>query len=65
MHFAAALITIEDPSGVRQGHAKMALVGAQSDPLLARNLDAHFIGPQSETMAALISRISNTKVARQ
>jgi hypothetical protein len=65
MHFAAALITLDDPSGVQQGHAKMALVGAQSDPLLARNLSTHFMGPQSETMADMISRNSRTKVARQ
>ena len=65
MHFAAALITLEDPAGVQQGHAKMALVGAQSDPLLARNLSTHFMGPQSETMAEMISRNSSMKVARQ
>ena len=65
MNFAAALITLEDPPGVRQGHAKAALVGAHSDPLLARNLTARFMGPQSETMADMISRTSSSKVARQ
>lgn len=65
MHFAAALITLDDPASDQQGHAKKALVGAQSDPLLARNLATHFMGPQSETMTTVISRNSNTKVAQQ
>jgi hypothetical protein len=65
MHFAAALITLDEPSADQQGHAKMALVGAQSDPLLARNLSIHFMGPQTETMSQMINRNSNAKVARQ
>jgi hypothetical protein len=65
MQFAAALITLDDPSADQQGHAKMALAGAQSDPLLARNLAVHFMSPQSETMSQMISRNSITKVARQ
>jgi hypothetical protein len=65
MNFAAALITLDDPSADQQGHAKKALVGAASDPLLARNLVSHFMGPQTETMTSMISRNFNTKVAQQ
>jgi len=65
INFAAALVTLDVQGADQPGHAKMALVGAQSDPLLARNLSAHFMGPQSETMANVINRNSTTKVARQ
>jgi len=65
MHFGAALMTLDDPSADQAGHAKMALVGAQSDPLLARNLATHFMGPQTETMAQMINRNSATKAARE
>ena len=65
MNFAAALITLDNPSADQQGHAKMALAGAQSDALLARNLATHFMGPQTETMAQIINRNSGTRVARE
>jgi HPt (histidine-containing phosphotransfer) domain-containing protein len=65
MEFAAALIAIGVPGSDQQVHAKKAMGGAASDPLLARNLATHFISPQSESMATMISRNSNTKVAHQ
>jgi len=65
MEFAASLMTIDGPASEHQDHAQKALTGAKSDPLLARNLSAHFMSPQSETMAEMISRNSNVKVAQQ
>jgi hypothetical protein len=65
MNFAAALITLDDHSADQQGHAKKAMVGAESDPLLARNLATHFMGPQTETMSQMINRNSTTKVAHE
>lgn len=65
LEFAAALITLDGPASDHQDHAQKALVGAKSDPLLARNLSAHFMSPQSETMAQMLSRNSNVKVAQQ
>ncbi|MGB7438153.1 MAG: hypothetical protein WBR26_19440 [Candidatus Acidiferrum sp.] len=65
MEFAAALITLDGPASEQIEHAEKAIAGAKSDPLLARNLSAHFRGPQTELMAELISRNSNVKVARQ
>jgi hypothetical protein len=63
MQFAAALITLDGPASDHQQYAQNAMTGTKSDPLLARNLSLHFIGPQSETMAELLSRNSNAKVA--
>ena len=65
MNFAAALITLDGPVSNQREYAQKAIAGASSDPLLARNLSTHFIGPQSETMADIISRNLNTKVAHQ
>lgn len=65
MNFAAALVTLDVPSSDQQGYAKKALVGAASDPLLARNLATHFMTPQTETMSQMISRNSTVKVAQQ
>jgi hypothetical protein len=64
MEFAAALITLGRPSAEQQVHAAKALAGAKSDQLLAQNLNSHFLG-QSQTMAEMISRGSETKVAKQ
>ncbi len=55
MEFAAALITLSGPAGEHRIHVEKALAGAKSDPLLARNLASHFIGPQSQTIAELFS----------
>lgn len=61
MEFAAALIAV-DKSGIdAHEHAEKAIEGAKSDPLLARNLSAKFLGAQSDTLSAMISR---TKVAK-
>ena len=65
IEFAAALVTLDGPVSDHQDHAQKALAGAKSDPLLARNLSSHFMSPQSETMAQMISRNSNVKVAQQ
>jgi hypothetical protein len=65
MAFAAALITLDGPSADHQEYAQKAFAGAKSDPLLAHTLASHFMSPQSETMAAMISRNSNVKVAQQ
>jgi len=61
MEFAAALISLGGPANEQAEHAQKALAGAKSDPLLARNLSARFLGSQSETLAEMISR---TKYAR-
>ena len=60
MEFAAALISVGNASLNGQEHAEKAIAGAKSDPLLARNLSAHFLGAQSETLSAMITR---TKMA--
>jgi hypothetical protein len=62
MEFAAALIALEGPASEQTEHAQKALAGAKNDPLLARNLSSRFLGPQSQTLAELISR---TKMARE
>jgi hypothetical protein len=53
MEFAAALITLSGPAAEHRVHVEKALAGAEADPLLARNLASHFIGPQSPTIAEL------------
>jgi len=64
MQFAAALITLDGPIPEQIEHGQKAIAGAQSDPLLARNLATHFMSPQSETMSTMITRNSN-KIAKQ
>lgn len=63
MDFAAALITLSGPAGEHQDFAQKAIAGAKTDALLQRNLFTHFRGPQSETMADIISRTPAVKVA--
>jgi len=53
MEFAAALISLSGPQEEHRHHAKKAITGAKTDSLLAQNLSAHFIGPQTETMSQL------------
>ena len=65
MEFAAALITLNGPAAEHQNYARRATEGAKADPLLARNLALHFMGAQSQTMAELILRSDESKVARQ
>lgn len=62
MEFAAALISLGGPAGEQMDHAQKALAGAKNDPLLARNLSTHFMGPQGQTLAELINR---TKMAKE
>ena len=62
MEFAAALISVGNTSISGQEHAEKAIAGAKNDPLLARNLAAHFLGAQSETLSAMITR---TKMAKE
>jgi len=65
MDFAAELITLHGPAAEHQNYAQRANEGAKDDALLARNLALHFIGAQSQTMAELIQKSDETKVARQ
>jgi hypothetical protein len=65
MEFAAAIIALNVSGSEHQDHAQKAIAGAKNDPLLARNLSAHFRDAQSETMAEMISRTPNVKVAHQ
>jgi hypothetical protein len=65
MNFAAALITLHGPEKEHQHYAQNAAAGAKNDPLLARNLSTHFLGAESQTMAEMISRNSETNVAKQ
>jgi len=65
MDFAAALITLNGPAGEHQDYVQKTLAGAKTDALLARNLFTHFMGPQSETIADMISRTAAVKVAKQ
>jgi len=64
MEFAAALITLRGPEAEHREHAARAIAGAKTNELLARNLNSHFLG-QSQTMAEMITRESENKVARQ
>jgi hypothetical protein len=65
MDFAAALITLNGLAGEHQDYVQKTLAGAKTDALLARNLFTHFMGPQSDTMADMISRRSAVKAAKQ
>ena len=60
MEFAVALIAMGKPAIDAQDHAQKAIAGSKNDPLLARNLAARFLGPQSDTLSTMISR---TKIA--
>jgi hypothetical protein len=51
MEFAAALITLWGSDSAHHEHTRKAMVGAKSDPLLARNLDSNF---NHETIAELL-----------
>ena len=61
MEFAAALITLEGQPRDRQEHIRKALAGASGNPLLARNLTAHFGGSQGETIAEMLGRVTTAK----
>ena len=61
MEFAAALITLSGPQEAHRQHAQKAIAGAKTDALLAQNLAARFIGPQTETMSELLAKNSTAK----
>jgi len=61
MEFAAALMTLEGPHQAHQTHVQKAMLGAKSDPLLARNLSSRYDGGTRETMAEMFSRITTAK----
>ena len=65
IEFAVALITLECSVSDHQQYVQAALAGAKTDPLLARNLSLHFMGPQSETMTEMLTRNASAKIARQ
>jgi len=65
MQFAAALITLRGAQDAHQDYTQKALAGGKSDELLARNLAAHFLGAESQTMTELILRSNATKVAKR
>jgi hypothetical protein len=66
MEFAAALIAVGKPGIDAQDHAQKAIAGAKDDPLLDRNLSARFLGAQSDTLSAMISRSkAATKMAKE
>lgn len=56
MELAAALMTLSGPAAEHRAHAEKALAGAKTDPLLARNLSARFLGSQGQTVAELLSK---------
>lgn len=62
MEFAAAIISMDGPAPGHSEHVQRAISGAKNDPMLERNLHTRFNGPQSETMAEMISRVA---VARE
>jgi hypothetical protein len=57
MEFAAALIAMGDQqySAHRSEHARKAMEGAKSDPLLAKNLASRFGGDKSNTIAEMFT----------
>lgn len=56
MEFAAALITLQGPEPAHQEHARRAIAGAKSDPLLARNLANRFLGNEKQTVSEALAR---------
>jgi hypothetical protein len=67
MEFAVALVAVGKPGIDAQDHAQKVIAGAKNDPLLSRNLSARFLGSQSETLSAMISRnrTGATKTAKE
>jgi len=65
MAFAAALITLRGPEADHREYAQLATAGAKNDALLKRNLAAHFLDAESQTMSEMILKNNETKVARQ
>jgi len=66
MQFAAALMAMQTNANDQQMHARKAIAGAKSDPLLAKNLAAPFHGQHDQSMADFISTNQQAKTeARQ
>jgi hypothetical protein len=61
LQFAAALVTLAGPQDDHWRYVEKAEAGAKSDPLLAQNLSARFIGNQSPTIAEMFSGNSALK----
>jgi hypothetical protein len=61
MEFAAALITLDGPAADHHQHAQKAMAGASTDSLLAQNLASHFNGEKSETIGAMLGKVSTAK----
>lgn len=61
MEFAAALITLHGPERDHREHARLAMAGAKSDPLLDRNLASQF---HNQTVAELLTSPSQGGVGR-
>jgi hypothetical protein len=61
MEFAAALIALEGQPQERQEHFKKAMAGAESDPLLAQNLAAHYTGNKGETTSEVLGKVTTAK----
>jgi hypothetical protein len=59
MEFAAALITLRGSDSAHQDHARKAMAGAKSDPLLARNLGSNF---NHQTIAELLIAAPEARV---
>src|SRR5258707_944692 len=53
MKIPPTLKTLSRPPNEHRTHTKKAIAGAKTDSLLAQNLSARFIGPQTETMSQL------------
>jgi hypothetical protein len=56
MEFAAALITLEKAQAEHEEHVRKAMAGAQSDPLLSRNLAKSFLGNEKQSVADALAR---------
>ena len=64
MEFAAALITTEGPAEQRSHrleHARRAMAGAGSDPLLAANLNTRFGGKTGETLSEMLTKVETAR----
>jgi hypothetical protein len=61
MQFAAALITLAGPQDDHRRYVERAEAGAKSDPLLAKNLSARFIGNQTPTIAEMLTSNSSAQ----
>jgi hypothetical protein len=63
--FGAALITLSGPGAEQVAYAERAIAGAKQDELLARNLESHFLGSESQTMSEMILQTGSNHGARK